>query len=293
MPSAIYASGFTHLRHMQRITPHPWDPAKFSSTDIEYRLGDGYINHQQDLYSDFKQNPYSRVFIRVKGNYRANRLMCDSSPSELANFDIVILFTGNHTALCSVPNFNQPLKPNWQPALVPSEETIHRILDEYYHLHEFTIEEIRGCEDIDNFLYLKPENWEKEGWYDKKEEACIAKIGDKACGGIVFHVDESGKHGLVAAENDLPGAEQDWQRSYLACCNLSLNDYNDWRLPENNELNKIYEAKSFFENMLDWFYWSATSLNKTRAWSQRFCCNGESMAETKNTEIKARPIRTF
>ena len=54
--------------------------------------------------------------------------------------------------------------------------------------------------------------------YWTEDLGCIYQIGDLAEGGIVFYIDESGQHGLVAAMEDLEGI-YDW-----GCYGMSLSD---------------------------------------------------------------------
>jgi hypothetical protein len=116
-------------------------------------------------------------------------------------------------------------------------------------------------------------------------------VGDKVNGGIVFYVDTSGKHGLVAADQDQSGGGTEWgcyctaitgtdtsfgkgaantlkivqqcsQANYAAkiCDNLILNGYSDWYLPSNGELNLMYlnlKQKGIGNFLTSVPYWSS------------------------------------
>ena len=102
------------------------------------------------------------------------------------------------------------------------------------------------------------------------QEGCL-QIGDEHQGGIIFYIDETGEHGLLAAPGDLPelyifgclgntnpiadkseiGAGESNTLAILnycneeniaarACYNLTLNGYSDWFLPSINELELLY-----------------------------------------------------
>lgn len=103
-----------------------------------------------------------------------------------------------------------------------------------------------------------------------KDEPQI-EIGKTFEGGIIFYVDNSGKHGLVAAHKDqgysqwgcvmtrVSGATgtavgtgsqnttdivagcSDLEIAAYICKNLELNGYSDWFLPSIDELNLIYQ----------------------------------------------------
>lgn len=103
------------------------------------------------------------------------------------------------------------------------------------------------------------------------------EIGQKHEGGIIFYLDESKKHGLIALEFDLTpskygcwgnihpmgtdtgiGAGKTNMDSILANCNdapavlqcleLEINGHNDWFLPSIDELEQIYTMKEHMGN---------------------------------------------
>ena len=60
------------------------------------------------------------------------------------------------------------------------------------------------------------------------------KIGYLCAGGIVFYIDASEEHGLVAAPKDQ--GEYKLEDALSVCEKLLLNGYSDWRLPSKGEL---------------------------------------------------------
>ena len=157
----------------------------------------------------------------------------------------------------------------------------------YYTLHEFTIEEVEGCEDAKEFLYMK--NWDEEGKKKSKTEATIAKVGDKACGGIIYFVDDTERHGLVVTEFDLP-TEFDWQSAQRNCCGLMINDFTDWRVPIAGELQKLQQAQ-VIQNP-KYCYWSSTSSDKDMAYAVYFY-DGRLLGGNKTQTAPVRLIRSF
>ena len=94
-------------------------------------------------------------------------------------------------------------------------------------------------------------------------------IGQRYQGGIVFYVDESRQHGLVAATRDLPG-EYDWQGAKDAADRFVDGGFSDWYLPGKWELNELYKHKSAVGGFSDYDYWSSAEYRATDAWYQNF-----------------------
>lgn len=133
-----------------------------------------------------------------------------------------------------------------------------------------------------------------------KAEMLIEKrysLGERALGGIVFYVNESGTHGLVAATDDQMRIVN-WYHANDNLNNSSLHDeagktFFDWRLPTKYELNLMYERKGIIGNFTRTNYWSIIETdNRSNAWSQNFG-DGSQLSQEKSTENSVRLIRTF
>ena len=156
------------------------------------------------------------------------------------------------------------------------------------------------------------------------------KIGDMAHGGLIFYIDESGEHGLVADTTDLstgirwyagtsgntrargdgPFAGEmntavimsslvaigDDQGSYAArmCAELQKGGYGDWYLPSKDELNLMYI--NLHVSMLGGFssepYWSSTDIISSFAWAQNFDDN-EQFSLNKGSNSRVRAVRAY
>ena len=147
-------------------------------------------------------------------------------------------------------------------------------------------------------------------------------IGDKYGGGIVFYLDGTGQHGLIAALNDLSSATQwgckgtsiggtrggigkgktnttdilngcsDSDIAALICHNLSLNGFNDWFLPSKGELNQMYLNKNSIGSFANDEFWSSSEASMDNAWVQNFT-NGKQENCAKNNLKNVRAIRAF
>jgi hypothetical protein len=155
--------------------------------------------------------------------------------------------------------------------------------------------------------------------------AQIFALGNSYQGGIIFYLDDSGIHGLLAAPNDqntnvtwgcfgvnLSGADDSFIGTGLQntqdiiagcnvtntaayyCRNLVLSDYDDWFLPSKDELELMYINLHAFDkgNFSGLSYWSSTEVDANNAWSHHFGTNAQSESG-KNSPFAVRAIRAF
>ena len=153
------------------------------------------------------------------------------------------------------------------------------------------------------------------------------KVGQEYGGGIIFYVDKSGEHGLIAAKFDQGQAEWGCQTIAITgadgeaigtglqntidivnscseeniaarlCFNLVLNGYDDWFLPSKDELNQLYLRKELvggFATDITAPYWSSTEREiYNSAWRQTFANYFEQTAYDKYNAYNVRAIRKF
>ncbi len=148
-------------------------------------------------------------------------------------------------------------------------------------------------------------------------------IGDSYVGGIIFWLDASGKHGLIAATADQSTGIQ-WYNgtntvtnavrngigagmynteriianqgagSYAAqlCANYQGGGYGDWYLPSKYELNLLYLQKDAVGGFASAYYWSSTEGSNYYAWGQYFNSGGPS-TNVKYDTGRVRAVRAF
>jgi hypothetical protein len=155
-------------------------------------------------------------------------------------------------------------------------------------------------------------------------------IGMSFAGGIIFHLDNTGEHGLVCAPSDqgnfqwgcyginilnhigmgtetilgFGATNTDYimagctERPIAAsvCADLVLNGFSDWYLPSISELQLMYsrlhlQGLGGFDNGYS-FYWSSSQSNEFSAWSMMFT-NGGIYARDKGNYAQVRAVRTF
>ena len=134
-------------------------------------------------------------------------------------------------------------------------------------------------------------------------ETSNLKIGDYFGGGIIFHIDESGNHGLIAALDDQADEMTMWgnngsigalslsdgkrntdkiieyftdrgrkaeKTAAYSCYSSDREEYRDWYLPSINELQKIYDKQNIIPNLKFGDYCSSTEYGKKDAWHIHF-----------------------
>lgn len=126
-----------------------------------------------------------------------------------------------------------------------------------------------------------------------------AKIGDNFGGGVVFYVDGSGQHGLIAAKKDLQGHSSGkddglftWNDAKTACSKLVINGYKDWILPNKLQLNQLYSKKFAIGGFATSFYWSSSEGIAGDAWLQHFN-NGGQYQYNQGDANRVRVVRAF
>lgn len=130
----------------------------------------------------------------------------------------------------------------------------------------------------------------------------LYEIGKPYEGGIIFYVDESGQHGLIAATSDIAGHSEghdegffSWDDAASKCDLLVMNGYSDWVLPDKEKLNQLYLQKSavggFAVGDGD-AYWSSSEYSTGDAWGQEF--NGGVQEQgSKAFSGRVRAVRYF
>lgn len=113
-------------------------------------------------------------------------------------------------------------------------------------------------------------------------------VGDKIIGsGIVFFVDDTGVHGLVAKTTDEMGA-MTWSDAVAVVQAYG----SDWRLPTSAELLTLYKHRQLIGGFTNDDYWSATEQDVNSAWIQGFR-TGDQDRYNKNSKLEVRAIRSF
>lgn len=85
--------------------------------------------------------------------------------------------------------------------------------------------------------------------------------------------------------------EMTWSQAMSACNGLSYGGYDDWYLPNNEELNAMYQKRSSIGGFSATCYWSSTEYSSSSAWYQRFDVGYSSSYCTKSIYHRVRCVR--
>lgn len=171
----------------------------------------------------------------------------------------------------------------------------------------------------DNINSLSPERLQAS---ENSDAVARLHIGDSYHGGIIFYLDSTHTHGLVAATAD-QGIETAWKNgsnvitnatgtdigtgldntnkivaaqgntgSYAAllCYNYAVETYDNWYLPSKKELALLFKRASVV-NLSDGDYWSSSETGKSKAWAQ--VIGGYQFKYSKSFTLHVRAISAF
>jgi hypothetical protein len=171
-----------------------------------------------------------------------------------------------------------------------------------------------------------------KAYVDLISSPCGLSIGDTHEGGIIFYLDGSGCHGLVAKARDETGDYQ-WstlnQSTYAIglgifegeqntnkiisrmgvgnapaaeqCAGLTDGGFSDWYLPSRIELDMMYEnigpgdalGLGNVGSFSSDFYWSSTEFDGNFAGIQDFASGGKKYVLQKNASPNVRAVQAF
>lgn len=149
------------------------------------------------------------------------------------------------------------------------------------------------------------------------------RIGASYGGGIIFWIDSTRKHGLIAAIGDL-GYFPWWNGTYIAtgatakslgrglantrkiiaaqgkfgydyaalkCSRYKGNGYTDWFLPSSAELSELHKRREVVGGFSSGGYWSSTELDGSSAIAKKF--DIDSVSSNKADSNYVRAVRIF
>ena len=116
-------------------------------------------------------------------------------------------------------------------------------------------------------------------------------IGEKFGGGIIFYIDSTGQHGLIAAMADQKWAN--WPDAIRECTELRDGGFTDWRLPSKFELTQLNRNEDSIKADLNpSFYWSSTDQDSERAFAIAFIMDASGYLKKADLYF-VRAVRSF
>ena len=151
-------------------------------------------------------------------------------------------------------------------------------------------------------------------------------IGEHYGGGVIFYIDSTGQHGLVADTIDLGVASwKYWTTRFTTtgatakrigagklntrkiilsqgdsgryaarlCKKSNRSGYGDWFLPSRDELDSLFSKKKVVGGFVSDHYWSSSEDDLINAWYVSFTIHGTNFSWTKESKGGVRAIREF
>jgi hypothetical protein len=72
-----------------------------------------------------------------------------------------------------------------------------------------------------------------------------------------------------------------------------LNGFDDWRLPNKEELNWLYQNKKEVGGFNEYYYWSSSEVDDTKKWYQEFRNGKQYISGNKVDAFNVRAVRSF
>lgn len=150
------------------------------------------------------------------------------------------------------------------------------------------------------------------------------ELGSEYQGGIIFYIDGTGQHGLVAARTDQSTSDPWYNGDFVTTNALSSTDgkantehivkaqgntgtyaakicrdykgggYDGWFLPSKDQLNLLYQNRHLLDNFAEEIYWSSTEYDIGSAWVQDFTNGDQYLDNTSDrANVHTRAIREF
>ena len=241
--------------------------------------------------------------------------------------DIELTILQNNILLVLVQSLNQVLEENVliQDSLINMHNAnIVSLQDSIINMHTTNCIENGYCGfDSYNQICISPD----EGFDCFGIELISYQVGDMTEGRIVFYIDETSQHGLVAAMEDIEGTyewgcfgtsisgadgtsigtglqntldivaqncqtENGGITAAQATLNYETEGYTDWFLPSKDELLEMYNSILNQGEFEDSSYWSSSENYEDFAWVVLFY-DGEMDYHNKSGQTRVRPIRSF
>ena len=129
----------------------------------------------------------------------------------------------------------------------------------------------------------------------------IMRLGSYYQGGIIFFVDDTGQHGLIAAVIDQTDSTKgaNWWNAVMLCQNYRGGGFTDWRLPNKDEERLLYQNRKLVGKFVGpkydphGIYWSSTELDSNWSFAISFNDNGKESWSFKEGTPNTRAIRSF